>query len=91
MSLTPATRPADDFRFEIVALEEPEMGCTHRVTVIELRIEEPGPVWPCETLVDGEVIESFTTDDPYGAVEAAREAQAYTLEERLAMYAERGW
>jgi hypothetical protein len=68
---------AADFRFEIEALPEPEMGATHLVT----RIECPG-----ET-----VIESFTTDDPYGAVEAAREAQNTTLEERFETYAERGW
>jgi hypothetical protein len=70
--------PADpgDFRFEITPIEEPEMGCTHLVVVIG---------------DEGEEIERFTTDDPYGAVEAAREAQAFTLEERFAMYAERGW
>lgn len=72
-----------DFRFEITALDEPEMGCTHFVRMIEF----PGPDWPCET-----VIESFTTDNPYGAVEAARELQAYPdMEERFAMYYERGF
>jgi hypothetical protein len=39
----------------------------------------------------GEEIERFTTDDPYGAVEAAREAQSLTLEERFDLYADRGW
>jgi len=55
--------PADpgDFRFEIIEHEEPELGCTHTVIVIDDR---------------GEVLERFTTDDPYGAVAAAREAQS---------------
>jgi hypothetical protein len=39
----------------------------------------------------GAEIERFTTDDPYGAVEAAREAQSLTLEERFDLYADRGW
>lgn len=68
---------ADDFRVEILVLDEPEIGCTHLVTMIQ---------WGT-----GTVLESFTTDDPYGAVEAAREAQEYTLEERFAIYAEKGW
>ena len=74
----PKHAPADpgDFRFEIIEIEEPEMGCTHLVIQIDDQ---------------GEEIERFTTDNPYGAVEAAREAQAFTLEERLDMYAERGW
>ena len=66
-----------DFRFEIEAIPGPEMGCTHLVTVIEHGTEN--------------ILERFTTDDPYGAVEAAREAHAFTLEERFDMYAERGW
>lgn len=71
-----------DFRFEIIPLEEPEMGETHRVIVHEITDEG----------VDtGNVLENFTTDNPYGAVEAAREAQMYSLEERFEMYAERGW
>lgn len=78
-----------DFRFDIRAMEEPEMGCTHLVRVIELAPTPADERWPVETVVDGELLESFTTDDPYGAVEAAREAQAYTLEERLEMAAER--
>ena len=67
-----AYRPADpgDFRFEITLLEEPDPGCTHLVVMIGDQ---------------GEVLERFTTDNPYGAVEAAREAQEFTLEERLDM------
>lgn len=81
-----------DFRFEITPWDEPEMGCTHTVRVIELVLEPPNADWPVETVRDGDVIESFTTDDPYGAVEAAREVQAMPdLEERWALYAERGW
>jgi len=66
-----------DFRFEITEVPEPEMGCTHLVVVIEHGTEIE--------------LERFTTDNPWGAVEAAREAQAIPLEERLDMYAERGW
>ena len=78
MESTTTYRPADpgDFRFEITQIEEPEMGCTHLVTMIDDQ---------------GKVIEQFTTDDPGGAVESAREAQEFTLEDRFEMYAERGW
>lgn len=82
---------AVDFRFEILAMEEPELGETHRVTMVAWDLAAPDETWPCETLVEGEVLESFTTDDPYGAVEAAREAQTIPFEERMATYAERGW
>lgn len=68
----------DDFRFAIYPWEEPEMDATHTV----VHISTPSQI----------VIDTFTTNDPYGAVEAAREAQATPdLEERWAMYAERGW
>ncbi len=75
----PPDPPAEmnDFRFEIVKLEEPDDFRTHLVTVLDV-----------ET---GDFLDSFTTGDPFGAVEAAREAQAYTLEERFEMYADRGW
>lgn len=79
----------NDFRFEIEAVPEPEMGCTHLVTMIELVVMPPDETWPCETVVDGQILESFTTDDPYGAVEAAREAQVFTLEERFERQFER--
>lgn len=81
--------PMHDFRFEILELDEPEIGCTHLVTVIELVLLPADDRFPCETVIDGPVLESFTTDDPFGAVEAAREAQAYSLEERLEMAADR--
>ena len=70
-------RPAEpgDFRFEILALPEPEMCCTHLVVMID---------------DEGEEIERFTTDDPYGAVEAARYCQAVPLEQRWAEDAEAG-
>lgn len=56
-----------DFRFEIIAFEEPEMGSTH--LVIQHETTDAG--------VDtGVEMERFTTDDPYGAVEAARVSQA---------------
>lgn len=72
----PAPADEGDVRFLITELEEPEMGATHLVRVIDDR---------------GDEAERFTTDDPYGAVEACREAQNTTLEERFDMYAERGW
>lgn len=71
-----AERELNDFFFEITAIEEPELGCTHIV-----RMAARG---------SGRLLEQFTTDDPFGAVEAAREAQAYSLEERFEMYAEMG-
>lgn len=71
-----------DFRFEIIESPEPELGATHLVIVHEL--DRDGNDTGLE-------LERFTTDDPYGAVEAAREAQTTTLEERFTMYAERGW
>jgi len=71
-----------DFRFEIIEHDEPELGCTHTVIVHETTDDGKDT---------GSVLEHFTTDNPYGAVEAAREAQAYTLEERFELYAERGW
>ena len=52
------------------------MGCTHLVVMIG---------------DEGEEIERFTTDDPYGAVEAARYCQALPLEQRWAEDAARGW
>ena len=75
--------PENDFRFEIITLPEPELGCTHRVRQIERVVTPADDQWPVATLVDGDVMEDFTTDDPYGFVEAAREAQAHPLEERL--------
>ena len=74
-----------DFRFEIEPIEEPEMGCTHIVTMIE-----NGPNGERLEATELTVLDRFTTDNPYGAVEAAREAQAYSLEERFDLYAEMG-
>lgn len=85
------TEPMHDFRFEITELPEAEMGETHLVRMIELVLCPPDAQWSVETVIDGEQIEAFYTDDPFGAVEAAREAQAFTLEERFEMYAQRGW
>lgn len=65
----------DDFRFDITALPEPELGATHIVLVIAHG--------------SGRVLERHITDDPYGLVEAAREAQAIPYEERLEMQLQR--
>jgi hypothetical protein len=77
-----------DVHFKITPVPEPEMGCTHLVEQFEILPADGA--WPCETLA-AEPFESFTTDDPYGAVEAFREAQTYTLEQRFDLYAARGW
>lgn len=37
------------------------------------------------------VIDSWTTEDPGAAIEAAREAQIFSLEERFDIYAAKGW
>lgn len=69
---------AEDFRFEITRNPEPD---------------DPSTLYFVEVFAvpSGERLESFTTSDPYGAVEAAREAQAIPFEERMALYADRGW
>lgn len=70
--------PDTDFRFEITVNPEPDdPSTTHFVEVFGVP--------------SGERLEAFTTGDPYGAVEAAREAQAIPFEERMALYADRGW
>lgn len=79
-----------DFFFEIIPLPEPEMGATHLVIQTEWRVAPPDETWPVETLVPGDEIDRWTTDDPYGAVEAARECQAISLEERWAADYEAG-
>jgi hypothetical protein len=71
-----------DFRFVINRNPEPDDPSTlYFITQIET--------------FDGydlDVIDSWTCEDPWGAVEAAREAQAYTLEERWSeLYLERGF
>lgn len=68
-----------DFHFDITPVPEPEQGCTHLVEMYETLPADAR--WPVDTR--GPLIEAFTTDNPYGAVEAAREAQAMSLEERL--------
>lgn len=64
-----------DFRIEIDAWDEPELDCTHTVYFIDDR---------------GFLMESFTTDDPHGAVEAARYCQTTPLEQRWAEDLEAG-
>lgn len=67
----------DDFFFVITANPEPDDAAS----LYWVEVARRG---------SGELLESFTTGDPYGAVEAAREAQVFTLEERLDRYAEMG-
>jgi hypothetical protein len=64
----------DDFFFDIDAIDEPEMGATHVVAIAARG--------------SGRLIERFTTDDPYGAVEAARYCQSTPLEARWTADAE---
>lgn len=68
-----------DFRFVIEQNPEPSSNADlHFVTRIATYYGD-----------DMGVIESFTSEDPGAAVEAAREAQMYSLEERWEMEAER--
>ena len=65
-----------DFRFEVHANPEPD---------------DPSNLYYIAQIAtfdgqDAGVIDAWTTDAPYAAVEAAREAQEYTLEERLGPY-----
>lgn len=70
-------RPADpgDFRFDIQLNPEPD---------------DPSNLYFVRMIDDrGKVVDSYTSDDPYAAVEAFRETQIYSLEERWEMRAER--
>lgn len=75
--------PADkgDVRFEIVSIIE-ETDDPYMSVLVET-IDDTG------TIVDRNVFAS--EHEAYNMIEAHREAQAFTLEERLDMYAERGW
>lgn len=66
----------NDFRFEITENPEPD---------------DPASMYFVRQIAtpSQQVLEAFTTDRPYDAVEAAREAQVFSLEERWAMDAER--
>lgn len=68
----------NDFRYEITPNPEPSEPAD---LFFVRRIATPSQ----------KVIESFTTDDPYRDVEAAREVQNIPMEERWDMYAERGY
>ena len=65
-----------DVRFEIEALDEPDVGATHFVAIIDNDT--------------GETLETHITDNPYGMVEAHREVENMpSLEDRLHMEYER--
>ncbi len=65
-----------DFAAEIEHNPEPDSAADqYRMRWLYL----PNDQWPVETVME----DWFTIDDPYREVEAARESQAYTLEERL--------
>ena len=78
-----AHAPADpgDFRFEVIDIlgetEDPQMA------TLVLTIDDQGAE------IGRDVFASY--DDPYLMIEAAREAQTMTLEERFDRYAELGW
>lgn len=68
----------DDVRFEVVRNPEPDdAASTHWLGMYSHHT--------------GELIESHITGDPYGFIEAFREVQCIPLEERLDMYAARGF
>jgi len=79
----------NDFRFHIEEIEDDDFR--YRVTVTELVFHPAGPDFPFSTWKEGEILEVFVTNSPYDEVEAAREVQCIPMEERWAMYAERGW
>lgn len=80
---TTARVPADpgDVRFEITSIIE-ETDDPQMATLVET-IDDRG------TVIASDVFAAW--DDPYLMIEAAREAQTVPLEDRLAMYSERGW
>jgi hypothetical protein len=74
--------------------ENPEPDCPWTTHLVEIREQREAPAddrWPVATLVPGDLVDSFMTGDPAGAIDAAVEAHETTLEERLAGYADRGW
>lgn len=68
----------NDFRFEITRNPEPDDPASMYFVAIYATPSQ-------------QVTERYTTDRPYDDVAAAREAQAIPFEERMALYAERGW
>lgn len=62
--------PNDDVRFTVTANPEPDdPGSTHLLEMY--------------SIATGELVERHITGDPYGFIEAFRETQNYSLEERL--------
>lgn len=60
--------------------------------------ENPEPSFPGDrfhitqyAIPSQRVVDSFTTHDPGDVIASCREAQTTTLEERFAVYADRGW
>jgi len=80
--LTQLHEPADkgDFRFEVIDTPETEDPF---MQVLVLTIDDQGAE------IGRDIYSSRS--EAFDMIEAAREAQAFTLEERLDMYAERGW
>lgn len=74
-------------RFEYTKNFEPDQpGQGYYIREIEL-VEVPADEqWPVPTLVPGEVLDSFMTDDPGSVIEAYVESREFTLEERLGPY-----
>lgn len=67
----------EEVRLEVMPCDEPEVGCTHIITVY---------AHPSQQEVD-----RFATDDPHRALEALREVETVSMEQRWAIYAARGW
>lgn len=83
IATTSTYAPADpgDFRFDIIDIgaetEDPFMQ------VLVLSIDDTGEAFARDIY--------SSRSEAFDMIEAAREAQAFSLEERLDMYADRGW
>lgn len=66
-----------DFAFDITANPEPDQASE----LYFVRMYDPATL---------ETLDRFSTDDPYGMVDAARFTQAFDFEERMDLYAEMG-
>ena len=95
--------PVVDFFFKTERNPEPdEPANLFFIEMWEWRLAPADETWPVPTLVPGNLIESYTTDDPGREIAGAREAQErqnMTPEEREAddlremerEYAQEGW
>lgn len=80
-----------DIHFTVIPHPEPDdAASTHIVEMRGWILHPEDERWPCETLtLEAEPFEVHVTGDPYGMVEAFRETQVFTFEERMEQQAER--